>query len=101
MNQISCVKVILMMSIVTIISSTIEASAIPEPENNSRSRGRSLCACPRMYDPICASNGITYGNECTYLCAARTKTDLKIVKRDACDAEYGAWDEIPYQYKPY
>lgn len=93
MNRISYVTVALMMAIVAIIASTIEASAIPEPYS------RSSCACPRMYDPICGSNGITYGNECTFLCAARKKTDLTITKRDACDAEYGIWEEIPYNYR--
>lgn len=98
MNRISFVTVVLMMSTVVIILSTTEASAIPEPDNG-RSYGRSSCACPRMYDPICASNGVTYGNECTYLCAARKKSDLTIVKRDACDAEYGIWEDIPYNYR--
>lgn len=95
MNRVSYVSLVLMISFVIVISSTIEASAIPEPDN-SPSRGRSSCACPRMYDPICGSNGITYGNECTFLCAARKRTDLRIVRRDACDAEFGAWEETPY-----
>lgn len=78
---------ILAVTIAAIISSTIDASAIPEP------RGRSTCACPRMYDPICASNGITYGNECTFLCAQSKRTELKMVKRDACDSDYSAWQD--------
>lgn len=90
MNRISYRTVILAVTIVAIISSTIEASAIPEP------RGRSSCACPRMYDPICGSNGITYGNECTFLCAQSKRTDLKMVRRDACDSDYGVWQEIPH-----
>lgn len=97
MNRNSYVTVVLMISIVVIISLTIEASAIPEPGPYSRSS----CACPRMYDPICGSNGITYGNECTFLCAARKKADLTILKRDACDAEYGVWEEIPHNYRSY
>lgn len=92
MNRMSFVSIVLSMVLVIVISSTIDASAIPEPD----SRGRSLCACPRMYDPICASNGKTYGNECTFLCAARKITDLRIMKRDPCDAEYGVWDDIPH-----
>ena len=90
MSRISYVTAVLMMSIVILISSRIEASAIPD---------RSLCACPRMYDPICASNGVTYGNECTFLCAARKRSDLKMVKRDACESDYGEWEEIPYKYR--
>lgn len=94
MKRISCVTVVLAMSILAIISSTIEASAIPDREIG-RPRGRTPCACPRMYDPICGSNGITYGNECTFLCAQGKLSNLKMVKRDACDSEYGVWEEIP------
>lgn len=97
MNRIGYVKLTLMVSIVAVVSSTMAASANSEPEN-SRSGGRSLCVCSRMYDPICASNGITYGNECTFSCAARTRTDLKIVKRDVCDVDSDVWEEIPHPY---
>lgn len=100
MKQISYVTVVLMVSIVVIISSTIEASAFPEPENG-RSKGRSLCACPRMYDPICGSNGITYGNECTFLCAQNKLSDLRMVKRDACESDDGVWEEIPHRYRSF
>lgn len=27
------------------------------------------CPCPRSFDPICASNGESYDNECQFLCA--------------------------------
>lgn len=94
MNRIGYVTVVLAVSIVVMISSTVEASAIPQRPV----RGRSPCACPRMYDPICASNGITYGNECTFLCAQRKLADLRMVKRDACDSEFGLWEEIPKSY---
>ncbi|XP_023177292.2 serine protease inhibitor Kazal-type 1 [Drosophila hydei] len=30
-----------------------------------------ICPCPRNYDPVCASNLISYPNRCLYDCARR------------------------------
>ncbi|EDW64450.1 serine protease inhibitor Kazal-type 1 [Drosophila virilis] len=32
---------------------------------------RKICPCPRNYDPVCASNLISYPNRCLYDCARR------------------------------
>lgn len=39
------------------------------------------CICPRIRRPVCASDGVTYSNECRMQCAGE---DLTIVKSGAC-----------------
>lgn len=41
------------------------------------------CACARIKSPVCASNGVTYSNECMMACAGE---DLTIVKHGSCDS---------------
>ncbi|KAJ8946553.1 hypothetical protein NQ314_008867 [Rhamnusium bicolor] len=44
------------------------------------------CVCPRIYAPVCASNGRTYGNTCEFTCKkARSLENLSIVTYGRCD----------------
>merc|ERR1712226_242966 len=40
--------------------------------------------CPRNYQPICASNGITFGNECIFRSAKCQMPELEIVNYGEC-----------------
>ncbi|CAG9564497.1 unnamed protein product [Danaus chrysippus] len=40
------------------------------------------CACTRNLQPVCASNGVTYNNECLMRCAGE---DLVVQKDEPCD----------------
>jgi hypothetical protein len=43
--------------------------------------------CPRNYQPICASNGVTFGNECTFRAAKCQMPELEAVNYGPCCVE--------------
>merc|ERR1712193_374347 len=43
--------------------------------------------CPRNYQPICASNGVTFGNECTFRAAKCQMPELEVVNFGTCCIE--------------
>lgn len=47
------------------------------------------CACPRIYDPVCGSDSVTYSNKCMFNCQAKSSKGrnlkLKIVRMGPCD----------------
>lgn len=49
-------------------------------------RDTAACVCPRIYDPVCASNGRTFGNRCEFECVQKTRdgAGLKIAHRGIC-----------------
>ncbi|KAM4751398.1 putative pancreatic secretory proteinase inhibitor [Anableps anableps] len=51
----------------------------------SCSDNENIMGCPRIYEPVCGSDGNTYENQCL-LCIKRqeTKTDIRIVKMGRC-----------------
>lgn len=44
------------------------------------------CVCPRIFDPVCASNGRTFGNRCEFECVQKTRDGaaLRIDHRGVC-----------------
>lgn len=47
-------------------------------------RQTQLCICTREFNPVCASNGKTYGNQCEFECAKRDLKDLEITSQGSC-----------------
>ncbi|EDW25194.1 GL15256 [Drosophila persimilis] len=49
---------------------------------------RKFCPCPRNYDPVCASNMVTYPNRCEYDCvrreAERRGRNLEFLRSGQC-----------------
>lgn len=47
------------------------------------------CFCTREYNPLCASNGRTYSNDCLFRCEADTprgqRINLRMLFRGECD----------------
>lgn len=53
------------------------------------------CRCSREYSPICASNGISYDNECLFLCEKQTNGELSIKSRGKCGKQVDIVQESP------
>lgn len=93
--QINSIKMLLTISIVLLMIQSIctKSTADPNAEANSeahrgpRDPSRPSCACTREYFPICASNGVTYGNRCQFRCAAGPDLHLTYRHFGHCDEE--------------
>uniref|UniRef100_A0A182NE56 Kazal-like domain-containing protein n=1 Tax=Anopheles dirus TaxID=7168 RepID=A0A182NE56_9DIPT len=48
-----------------------------------------VCACPRIYDPVCGTDLNTYANRCLFDCQAEElaarSIELRILRRGSCD----------------
>jgi len=58
------------------------------PEQPQHLEYRPVCICPRHLFPVCASNGITYGNKCAFKCAKdNMDPELIITKNGRCNED--------------
>ncbi|KAI5637780.1 kazal-type serine protease inhibitor domain-containing protein [Phthorimaea operculella] len=55
-----------------------------ECEQGLQRRGVYPCDCSREYSPVCASDGATYSNECTFYCERNERPDLQLLYHGEC-----------------
>ncbi|EDV99366.1 serine protease inhibitor Kazal-type 1 [Drosophila grimshawi] len=64
---------------------SVFVSGHPDEEKAAPKR---TCPCPRNFDPVCASNLITYPNRCMYDCARRdlerSGRSLNLIRSGSC-----------------
>lgn len=92
MKRTKLAKILFIFSIAAVITSTIDAAAVGEPQRRSNSIKNTekrvmdkehSCACSREYWPVCGFDGFsykTYPNDCMLRCKK-----VKKVKNMPCD----------------
>lgn len=97
MNKFGLVSILAIISVALLMQSA-ECSKIDNEidffdeellqETDIDSEEEPICICTREYNPLCASNGKTYGNDCLFRCEADTprgqRTNLRILHRGDC-----------------
>ncbi|XP_049799200.1 turripeptide Lol9.1-like [Schistocerca nitens] len=76
-------KTIVCLTVLLLVAALSSASA-----KHLRGRGRDVCACPRIYRPLCGSDNKTYSNECVFECdksLGRAASDVRILHEGGCD----------------
>jgi hypothetical protein len=53
-------------------------------EVKSVSLDEELCPCPKLFWPVCGSNGRTYANTCLLQCAQKTNKQLELLAEGEC-----------------
>lgn len=69
---------IVIIGIALVVLQTVQSAAL-------QSTGDHECVCTREYQPICASNGVTYANKCYYRCEKEQNNELSILFEGDCD----------------
>uniref|UniRef100_A0A7M4YA09 Kazal-like domain-containing protein n=1 Tax=Anopheles funestus TaxID=62324 RepID=A0A7M4YA09_ANOFN len=59
------------------------------PGTTAYRRYNGMCACPKIYMPVCGSDLLTYGNTCEFRCKVNSfygkSRNLRVLHEGACD----------------
>ena len=69
---------IVIIGIALVVLQTVQSAAVQSIDDHE-------CICTREYQPICASNGVTYSNKCYYKCEKDHNKELSIKFEGECD----------------
>lgn len=68
-------------------------AVVMQPTNSYIHDLSRYCVCPRHYDRVCGSNGITYSNPCLLTCVKPIINDLTILFGGPCTEVHLSQDE--------
>uniref|UniRef100_A0A182P945 Kazal-like domain-containing protein n=1 Tax=Anopheles epiroticus TaxID=199890 RepID=A0A182P945_9DIPT len=77
MRVLSCVAVLLVVLVAVLV----------QPSSATPYRRNGICACPKIYMPVCGSDDITYANRCLLRCKMDSSYGKPIQLRLAREGE--------------
>lgn len=82
---ITNIRKLKMKIVITIMCVCLAVALVTARDNTENKRQNSpACVCPRIYDPVCATDKKTYANRCEFACMQRTRTTLRIDHAGVC-----------------
>lgn len=86
-----------------IIPLIVQSSSIPTTCSctTTTAKPQSSCICPLYVDPVCGSDGVTYGNICFFNCAKQKNPKLTVAYKGECNPKPSGCDcGVKQEYKP-
>ncbi|XP_035908737.1 serine protease inhibitor Kazal-type 1-like [Anopheles stephensi] len=81
----------------------VASVALLVPETNAARSYNGMCACPKIYLPVCGSDSETYANTCLFRCKAESSYGksirLRILHKGDCDTKDPVHipEQIPFE----
>lgn len=76
-----------MKAFIVMVIVALAAAVLADEDDSPR------CFCPRLYSPVCGSNGRTYANRCEFDCVQKVERSLTVAHAGTCDVESNDIDQ--------